>query len=93
MKSKRLTLSMVDVEVLLQTKLLESPLKLQTFQLEDNFNECINHQQQSLGELGDKNWVLGLALKDHVIEKVFFVTLLYTKQQKKHKKKAYSINI
>jgi hypothetical protein len=23
-------------------------------QFEDNFNECINHQQQSLGELGDK---------------------------------------
>jgi hypothetical protein len=36
---------MVDVEVLLQAKLLESPPKLQMFQLEDTFNECINHQQ------------------------------------------------
>jgi hypothetical protein len=36
---------MVDVKVLLKTKLLEFPQKLQTFQLEDNFNECINHQQ------------------------------------------------
>jgi hypothetical protein len=44
MKSKRLTLLMVNVKVLLQTKLLKSPPKLQTLQLEDSFNECINHQ-------------------------------------------------
>jgi hypothetical protein len=43
MKSKGLTLSIVDVKMLLQTKLLESPPKLQTFQLENNFNEYINH--------------------------------------------------
>jgi hypothetical protein len=43
MKSKGLTLSMANVKVLLQTKLLESPPKLQMFQLEDSFNECISH--------------------------------------------------
>jgi hypothetical protein len=44
MKSKGLTLSMVDVKMLLQPKLLESPPMLQMPQLEDSFNECINHQ-------------------------------------------------